>query len=372
MNEVIKGCTVEDLISKSEISAKKDYIQSKKIAREYEKEVILEQEEETVKSLTTDQLNDVFASFEAAIQSQYIATHKSEKDSLQNAVPFIDKVFDEKFRLVPKQLVTVAAYTGSGKSTTTVNVAAEYIRAGKRAFIISNEEQAKDMYDMVACILEGVDHGLKVNQLLTPEEEKRVIQRFKTLIKEKQLFIIDGELSNNGTTKSDYILDMIKGVDSAAIKPDIIIIDYLTNIYSMGSNSQDNHYFQLERFLSELKNMINTISFPVMMCAQMHSDDKKKGSKSLDTKIVMGGSVLRYSTIVIEAKTDFDTKITTYTIHKNRRFKKKGDIKLVYDKGRMIPYTDAYAAQIANQLTNQRLDVLSKQMGTQPPESDDE
>lgn len=325
-----KGVIEDGLMAK-----KKKFVEKKRIERNYQQELFLDQEMATVASVTQADHDDAFNTFGQKILDKYKEIYIQETAALKAAVPFITNTFDSYFRLVPGQLITVAAYTGSGKSTTTVNVAARYIKEGKRAFIISNEELDKDMYDMVACILEDVDHRDMVNRVLPSADMSRVAQRVVQLVKDKMLLVIDSEMSGNGTTKAEYVLELIKVWDKANIKPDIVIIDYLTNIYSAGSSSADNHYFQLERFLTQLKNIINMLSFPVVMCAQMHSDDKRKGS-SLDTKMIMGAAILRYSTLVLECKRIPETSFSEYIIHKNRRFKSKGKITLEWKRGVMV------------------------------------
>jgi replicative DNA helicase len=325
---------------KDNLLKKKDFVNQKKVERDYEKEVFLESEHASVSTLTQEYCDDMFSSLQSQLYSNYKRDYSQRNKSFRDAVPFISEAFDSKFKLVPGQLVTVAAYTGTGKTTTVVNVAYKYLMQGKRVFIISNEESSNDVYDKVSCLMEGVDPLEYANQHSTPEQTLRIMKRFQSLVQEKRLFVLDCELSNNGTTKSEYVLNLIKKLDKATVKPDVVLIDYLTNIYTAGSSSSDNHYFQLEKFLSELKNILNTLSFPIIMCAQMHSDDKKKGAKSMDTRMVMGGSILRYSTIVIEVKVNFDTKITTYEIHKNRRFQHKGSVELIYDKGIMRPIAE--------------------------------
>lgn len=328
--------TINMTLEMAAIKEKQQYVTKRRTERAFAQEEFLERELGAVADVTIEDHDDVFASFQGSILESYKRVFKQESASLDDAVPFICSEFDQKFRLVPGQLMTVAAYTGSGKSTTTVNVAARYIMEGKRAFIISNEEAGKDLYDMVACILEGIDHRDVVQRAIPAATQKRLIERVTRLVTDKELFVIDGELSNNGTTKAEYILNMIKCWNEASVKPDVVLIDYLTNIYSAGSSSADNHYFQLEKFLTDLKNLINTLSFPVIMAAQMHSDDKKKGT-ALDQKLIMGGAIQRYSTIVVEVKTDHDVGASEYIIHKNRRFKQKGKITLKYDRGMMRP-----------------------------------
>jgi replicative DNA helicase len=325
---------MEDLGKNLKTTKKKAFVEECKINRAYDQEVFLEKEMGAVSKITDADYTDVFATFGDIFIENYVRTYEHEVEALAAAVPFICDSFDHFFKLVPGQLITVAAYTGRGKSTAAVNVAATYIQAGKRPFIISNEESSKDMFDMIACALEGINHKGYAERTLDELELGRVGRRVKSLIKKKQLFVMDHEMSKGATTKAEAVLEMLKIWNTASVKPDIVIIDYLTNIYSAGSTTADNHYYQLERFLTELKNLLNTVSFPIIMNAQMHSDDKKKGT-SLDAKLIMGGAIQRYSTIVIEVRTDYDTGYSDYVIHKNRRFKKVGMVSLKYDNGRM-------------------------------------
>jgi archaellum biogenesis ATPase FlaH len=315
----------------NDIRKKEKTLKLRRINRDYDREMFIEKEMTTV-AVDPSLHDDIFASFYAPFKTAYKTQHALQKQVISSAVPFICDEFKSRFHLVPGQLMTIAAYTGSGKSTTTVNAAANYIRHGKCAFIISNEETAKDMFDMVACILLGVSHQDMANCALPPLIEAQIVKKVKDLYDDKLLFVMDGELSNNGTSKAEYILNLLEAWKKARIKPDVVFIDYLTNIYSAGSTQSKDHYFQLDMFLKNLKNLINILSFPVVMCAQMHSDDKKKGT-SLDAKLIMGGVIQQVSTIAVEVKVNRNNLTSEFVIHKNRRFKNYEKVVLKYDTG---------------------------------------
>jgi replicative DNA helicase len=213
-----------------------------------------------------------------------------------------------------------------------VNAAANYIRNGKRVYIISNEETANDFCNMIACVLTGVSHQRMSNGILTPEERATLTTKVLELFHSKQLLVFDEENTNGGTSKAEYVLDQIRALHNSDYKPDVLFIDYLTNIYAAGSLTNGDHYFQLDRFLKNLKGLINQICFPVVMCAQMHSDDKKKGN-SLDTKLIMGGVIQQVSTIAVEVRVNRENLTSEFRIHKNRRFKCYDPITLKYDNG---------------------------------------
>ena len=317
----------------------KSYVDQRRAARAAREEKKREAEEATVATVSQDTFDDVFASFGSALKKKYATGVKHHTQAVAHVVPFIDPVFDSYFKLTPGQLVTIAAYTGDGKSTNAANVAASAVEAGKRVMVFSNEEKSTDFFDMVACIVEGIYHKDYIDRTMHPDDQRKVMQRVGKFIKDKSFICLDEEDTGGGTTKDDYILNCLQALTVAKVKPDVVIIDYLTNIYAVGSTSSDNHYFELSRFLGNLKNLINKLSFPLVVCAQMHSDDKKKGSKgkpaALDTRLIMGGDVLRCSTVAVEVKPDFLTKVSTITIHKNRTYKEKGVIQLKFDKGRL-------------------------------------
>jgi replicative DNA helicase len=323
-----------------EIQNSRSYVSKRKLEREERLERQREQEEQNVALASKEVFDDAFSYHEGVLKQKYKDAITQHQTAVAAAIPFIDPVFDDYFKLTPGQLVTIAAYTGEGKSTNAVNIAAAVVKAGKRAIVFSNEEKSTDFMDMVACICEDLYHKDFVDQTMDAASQKRVMKRAIENLSNKLFICLDEDDTKGGTTRDEYVLNALQLLATAQVKPDVVVIDYLTNIYAVGSTSSDNHYFQLDRFLSKLKNLINKLPFPVVMCAQMHSEDKKKGQKgkpaSLDTRIIMGGGIKRSSTIVIEVKAHFEEKRSTMTIHKNRKYKSKGIIEMKFDKGRLV------------------------------------
>lgn len=319
-----------EYLTEAEISQQAAFVKAHKTNTEYNKVIFIESEKKNIE-VDPHLYSDPFASFGKETIEIYKHTLISDTTNIASAVSFINPAFDTYFKLIPGQLMALCAYTGSGKSTSCVHVAAEYIRNGKRPYIISNEETAKNFYEMIACSLLSLHYYKYVNNQLTEDETTAVQNRVQQFIDKKEVFVLDEQLSKGGTAKAEAILSMLEVWNSASIKPDIVMIDYLTHISVAGSNSMENHYFQLSFFLGQLKATVNKVSFPIILAAQLYSNDKRKGS-SLDAKLVMGSDILRIATIAVELSKDPETHKSTFKVHKNRKFNKYGEVHLCIDK----------------------------------------
>jgi archaellum biogenesis ATPase FlaH len=326
-----------------EFQAKEKAIYENEVEEQTRKNQKKTKDRQLVAAATKEFFDDLWTSTDISFRKDYLARHNAHSNAVIKAVPYICPIFNKFFKLTPGELMTTAAYLGTGKSTNSVNAAASAIKAGKRVVILSNEESAKSYIDKVACLLLGIDHKRFSGRTTSAAEEKGVMAMVLKLRQDRSFICLDHENTNGGTTKDDYILTAMQLMAEATFKPDLVIIDYLTNIYAIGSNGMDSQYFQIGKFLSELKNLINVLPFAVIMCAQMHSIDKRKSQSgrppALDTRMVMGADILRYSTIVIEITADFAQKITNFTVHKNRTYNELGTFSLKYDKGLYREFT---------------------------------
>ena len=321
----------------SEIREKEDYVRSKRTERNYQREKDLESRQENLGTLTDVFCDDIFTSTAPLAESAFARDIKRRQEALKESVPFIHSSFSDHLNLIPGEWLTIAAYSGQGKSTSIANAAATFIEHGKRVLIISNEESATNFQKKIASIIVKTDPTLIHNQAADGSDYRSVLAKVREMREDRQLAVLDHELSDNGTAQDAYILNLLNKLSEAQTKPDVVFIDYLTNIYSINCTSSDNRFMQLDHFCSEVKNLINTLPFPLVMAAQLHSDDKRKGS-SLDSKMLMGGSAIRYATSVIEIHPyDTETQVTKYTIHKSRHGR-LGTLELRYEKGRMLPF----------------------------------
>jgi replicative DNA helicase len=318
------------------IEAKKEFIEESRINRQYEEEKLRAKNLASVKPISEYiGTGDVYDLFIGKAVQQIDTVNANRKPAMRDSIPFLDNEFKKQFHMLPGELISVGAYTGGGKTTCAINIATTYIEHGKLPVIISNEECQANISQKIACLLLQADPGLFVRYTLPTSVHASVALKAKQLLTDKQLMVLDHDITNGDTTKSEAIIDMLETLNNSAIVPSVVIIDYLQNIYTAGSTSNDNHYFQLGQFLSSLKNKINTLKFPVVVMCQLHSNDKKKGS-SLDAKIIMGGAIQQYSTVMIEIeKWDPITYLAKYVIHKNRTYGKYDSIITRCDYGRI-------------------------------------
>lgn len=269
---------------------------------------------------------------------------------------FIHKDFDRFFKLQPGTLIAVLGYTGGGKTTSGANIAATLIEAGKRVALISNEEPARKYRVETTCLLAGLS-----SYHMSDTKDKADIDLYRQAgdkLTKEQLLIYDSECTNGATQNATSIIKMLELMNGLEIDkvPDAVIVDYLQNIMTSGTGaamSAGDHYSMLDSFCANLKNLANTLRFPVIVMAQMHSDDKRKGDAA-DAKVIMGGSILRNAMKVVEVRSDKATHSTDFRISKNRDGNGLGRVTLTWKQGRYVTRDESHETnmKIKNTLNN--------------------
>lgn len=296
----------------------------------------------SIKDVTN--VRDLFGTMTSHIALQRRA-HRQKK-----GVSFIHPDFDQFFSLQPSNVIAVLGYTGGGKTTTAANITASLLEMGKRVAIIANEEPEENYRSEVTCILAGISSVGLLNKRSKPDIDAYKAQLAKGF--DNFMYVADANTSDGATTNASSILTMLTLLNDLPTeeRPECVIIDYLQNITSnesLATSSTSDQYSILDGFCKDLKNITNELRFAVVVMAQMHSDDKRKGS-SADTKLIMGGSLLQNSMKVVEVRADHVSSSTTFKISKNRNGNGLGEVTLTYKLGRYTTRDVDYERAVAS------------------------
>lgn len=241
---------------------------------------------------------------------------------------FLTKDFDEILHLRPRQLITFAASSGTGKSTLAANIAKNIMSQknpdgkNKSVLVIANEEIALDVYCRVCCLFNGWSYA---NHSELTEYQIKKFQEFIAYSKKTGLLqVIDdsfGDVRGN-TTTIEGIKSIFQKIIDQKIQYDAIVIDYFQNIATSKVSTDRNEYqiqYQTLKLFDQFK---NDLKCPIILLAQVHKPDGKNTSKTyVDSRFIGSKHLKTVSTEFIELFTDFDKHETEWFVHKSRFLK---------------------------------------------------
>ena len=194
----------------------------------------------------------------------------------------------------PRELTTIAARPGMGK-TTVVLSAAKYIaiNKNKKVSFFSLEMSTTDLKNRIAADLTSVDFKKIRNGKITNQEFDEVSKAFDFIDKSK-LTIHDTSDTNNMfyTIVKQIVEDVENGCE-------IVFIDYvqLIKLSASGSNDRTN---ELNIITRELKALANRLNIPIVILAQLNRDvDKRPGKRPVLADLKQSGSIEEDSDCVI-------------------------------------------------------------------------
>jgi KaiC/GvpD/RAD55 family RecA-like ATPase len=327
---------VTKIISRAEVHEAKQLVEKEKIKEDIKKIQKKRSEEKKChvpQEFKTDDLwkvcHDKAIDSATDIEQTIIKASKSNLILLHNNLSASCKLF-------PGNLLLVGGYTNGGKTTLLTQLAADTVKAGKKVIYISNEERSGDIINMVAANKSGLNPILSTDTSRMTPTDIAMLKTSRASLDGYFAVLDHNTLGTNFTTVVEELLISYANLDEP---PAVVIIDYITNLWTPGAGTKD-RYEQLESFCQQLKNLINTLPFAVVVGAQLHSGSKRGDQADLDNRLLMGGSLLRVATQAIEVATFKDQMATAIVFHKARRtaaatylFKfKKGRLELMNTK----------------------------------------
>jgi hypothetical protein len=255
-------------------------------------------------------------------------------EAVKNKLTFLVSAFDALFYFCRKNIITVFAPTGTGKSTLTANIAANVIKQskngkGRKVLILSNEERASDVYARIFCLLKGYNF----NDLISfTEQQKKENTEFVKGCK-NVLRVID---NNDGfTTTAENLIDILYRVRDEGHPYDCIIIDYYQAI-TKSTDYIENEWQAQEKFLRALDQYKENSPAAIVLLAQINKPRSPTDFNYTDR--LQGRKIIgNISTIVLEMSTNYDTFETTFYCHKSRFKNGAGkSVRLGWVKGKYV------------------------------------
>lgn len=236
--------------------------------------------------------------------------HEANGDpfGILTGIPEIDNI---TFGIKPHELVTIAGFSGLGKSTLALQIAYSAYKQGYTPLVVSLEMEAAEIhlkFDTLATHM----NSRKVNMLELTEEDKKLWREEaeKAADTDNDIIVLD----NVGVCTAEKVYSLAK-----QYKPDLLIIDYITLMDLPGERL--NTYEKIKSLTHQLKAMARDPELPpIISVAQSNRNAKAEGSTT--DNIGDSISIVQDSDIVIglhqtdEMKEKFQMEVR---VLKNRR-----------------------------------------------------
>lgn len=262
---------------------------------------------------------------------------KNYSDMLDQKITFINEELTQYIPFTQNNLYLLCAYTGSGKSTTSANIAYPLWQEGRKTLVLSNEESEEDILFRIGCIHLGYSFNAYKKNTMEQSEKAAVMRLFPDIA--KYVKILDVNYKKGFTTRVEGIkaaLEQIKDKDYACV-----LIDYFQLIKYSSKNRNQSTYDVLNDLRIWLGRYIKESSVPVVLFAQLHSLGKRNNS-DLDSRIKEAPTIMEPATVVIEIVPDVANFATDFIIKKDRFGFAGNTVKCGFDRGKFVPYTKEF------------------------------
>lgn len=232
-----------------------------------------------------------------------------------SALPFLCKSFDGIYRLT-MGFILLAAKSGKGKSTILANIVGYLVKnrlLKKKVLIVTNEESTEDVYSRIACYVVGVKWTSYRLDELSDYNMNRVDNIIMTLTEK----IVVESLSN---PHMDFttIEDVKAGLNYVRGKEDefcMVLLDYWQTV----NQSKERPNMSTVEISKELgffmKEFAASVGVPTLAFAQLKSN---ADSNDIKDRIENDRTLYNHAQDVIEIVPNFEKKISTFYLHKNR------------------------------------------------------
>ena len=341
--------TIHENIEKlKELGEKKHAIEKAKINWQYEDLERRERENNAFANLKLAPLDK--AGIDKLIQSnrEYIELAKG------GSVFLGIEDFDGVVPMFARNIIFVAAKTGTGKSTTSANITLQAIRQNKRVLVVTNEENPTDILNRIIFNIRGWHYS--DHRKITAEQQAEMDKMYPLL--NQRITIVDDASNGVGgtTTTLEGMESILHHLKQEEIKYDVIIIDYIQNFISSLKIPSLDQWKVIDRIGKMLDQFKSNYNAPIIVMSQL-----KEGDAPFKERIEKCKSFLNSVTCAIEIDTDFESKSTSWTIRKARFNGTNGKvIHTGFDKGRYIKYDVEF--ELKNQADKLRRELQAKQV----------
>lgn len=181
-------------------------------------------------------------------------------------IPEIDNI---TFGIQPHELVTVAGFSGMGKSTLALQIAYSAYQQGYTPLVISLEMESGAIYRKFDTLATHINtRSMKSLELTDEDKELWREEAEKAIENENDIIVLD----NIGDCTLEKVYSLSK-----QYKPDLLIIDYITLMKLPGERL--NTYEKIKSLTHELKAMARDPECPpIISVAQSNRSAAEKGS----------------------------------------------------------------------------------------------
>jgi KaiC/GvpD/RAD55 family RecA-like ATPase len=279
-----------------------------------------------------------------ANKEEYIATLAAEsKDYLLRARKskvFLNDSFRGKVPFFARNIILCAAETGSGKSTISSNLTKQAIIQGMKVLVISNEENATDVYNRVTCLIEGISYS---NHDKFSDEMIDLFSKRMPMLSKRLTVITDSYMGKTGcTTTIEGVENILNSLSRNKNEFDLIIFDYYQNIDHSVKNPKLADWqvqYRFCKFLDQFKNRSNAI---IVVLAQKKPSQKDK-ELPFGEAIQGRKSILNIATCALNVIKDVDNYCTLFEIKKSRFNDCMGEtIRVGFKRGEYVLYDNKF------------------------------
>lgn len=197
-------------------------------------------------------------------------------DNNKNYIPTGFATFDSQNRGIFRgSLMTIAATTGGGKTTLSLQLQHNFASYGAKVCLVSLEMNETELTRRNLANWSGVNLSeLLKGRDMRPEFKQKIEQAYKARVV---------ELKTKGTRESVYVPDEDVGIEEImfTLKPfnyDVIIIDYISLLKGADGDDQWRRLGAIARFAKVFANNTNTI---VVLLAQLSDEGAIRYSKAV-------------------------------------------------------------------------------------------
>ena len=329
---------LEDQISdgKQEVEKLNDMklkVESARVQKQYNKLQVEEEKRERLKNATAEFDKTSYIERLKHRNTQYLEGAK------HTSMEFLNQDFKGVVPYQNNQLILVGGRSGKGKSTTCANLVYGALTKGKRVLVLSNEEQAADVYNRVTCIIKNRSY---TNHDEFSVEDREMFNKYIELLSDR-LKVIDDDYT--GTTSGMSVVETMKTFIEQEVEKgsnDVIIIDYYQKINISIDNDGLSPYQVQESFADFLGDIIKKPNCPpIVLMVQLKPDDKE--GRAIEDRVEGRKIIVKPATCILEASPDYQNRCTNFIVHKTRFSEHNGNaIPVGFSKGKYVLYDDNF------------------------------